>query len=97
MLFFGKDYLECYGSLTLNIRPGVFVVQSCIKMTWEISEDFQAYYIVMSCVAILINVKGNAIPICIYGMTGAAMAILLSRAGNNKIRKYYSKLRAKIY
>ena len=83
MLFFGKDYLECYGSLTLNIRPGVFVVQSCIKMIWEISEGFQAYYIVMSCVSILINVKGNDILIRIYGMTGAAMATLFSRAGND--------------
>lgn len=79
MLLFGKEFIASYGPLTFNIWAGVFVGQTYIRMIWDVSENLQAYRIVTSSVAILVNIMGNMILIPMYGIVGAALATLISR------------------
>lgn len=83
MLLFGQDYVGSSGALALNIWAGVFVAQSYIKMIWDVSENLQVYRIAINSTAIVVNIAGNLLLIPMYGISGAAMATLISRAFNN--------------
>lgn len=83
VLLYGKEYGASFDALALNIWAGVFVAQSSFKSIWVVSENVQIYRVYINAIGIIVNVVGNLVLIPIYGISGAAMATLITRMVNN--------------
>lgn len=78
MLLFGKEYIGAYFALYINIWAGIFVSQSYVRSIWMINEDLHMYRMIINILAITLNIVANLILIPKYGISGAAIATVMS-------------------
>ncbi len=78
LFLFGEEYILAYTALYINIWAGIFVAQSYVRSIWMVNENLYIYRMIINIFAIIINISANLILIPIYGISGAAMATLLS-------------------
>ncbi len=90
-LLFGEAYVAAYIALVVNIWAGVFMAQSAAKGIWVIAENKQLYRIIANVIAVIINIVLNLILIPKYGISGAAIATLITRFTNNWITPIFIK------
>lgn len=79
ILMFGESYKDAYIALSLNIWAGIFVSVGLSSSLWVISENLQIYRLIGTMISVGLNVLGNYILIPIYGISGAAIATLLTQ------------------
>lgn len=91
VILFGEIYRGSFEALVINIWAGIFVAQAMAKGIWDIAENMQFYRIISNSIAILINICGNVLLIPAYGITGAAVATIVSRMFNNLITPIFIK------
>jgi O-antigen/teichoic acid export membrane protein len=75
---FGVDYIDSYRPLIFNIWKGIFVSQAIASTIWVINENVQLYRLYVNVLAILTNIALNFVLIPKEGITGAAIASLVS-------------------
>jgi O-antigen/teichoic acid export membrane protein len=93
-LLFGKAYSGAYGPLVFTIWTGIFIAQAIARGIWMVSENLQRYRLFNNLVAVPINVGLNLVWIPEYGITGAAMASLVSvSVGTWIVPLFFSPLR----
>ena len=78
-LLFGEAYVEAYAALTLNIWNGIFVSQAIARSIWMMSENLQKYRLYNNIIAVTLNVMVNMLLIPRLGITGAALATLITQ------------------
>jgi PST family polysaccharide transporter len=78
VLLFGDVYKDAYVALVYNIWIGVFIAQAVARGIWMINENLQLYRIYNNILAIITNISLNIILIPKFGISGAALASLLS-------------------
>lgn len=79
-LLFGAAYADAYAALALNIWSGVFISQGIARGIWMISENLQKYRLYNNLIAVTLNIIINLALIPMLGITGAAIATLLTQA-----------------
>ena len=79
-LLFGEAYTEAYSALVFNIWSGIFISQAMARGIWMISENLQIYRLYNNLIVVNINIITNIILIPKIGITGAAIATLLTQA-----------------
>ncbi len=77
-LLFGNDYIAAYEALIFNIWSGIFISQSVVRGIWMINENLQQYRLYNNCIIVILNVSLNMILIPTFGITGSAIATLLT-------------------
>lgn len=80
VLLLGEIYRPAYGALMLNIWAVIFVFQGVARGIWLIAEDLQKYRLFNNVFAVCLNIAGNMLLIPRLGITGAALATLISQA-----------------
>lgn len=79
ILMFGESYKDAYIPLSLSIWAGIFVSVGLSSSLWVISENLQIYRLIGTMISVGLNVLGNYILIPIYGISGAAIATLITQ------------------
>lgn len=79
LLLFGKDYIDSHIALSLNIWAGVFVSIGIASSLWMISENLQLYQLFGTFISVILNIFGNYVLIPMYGISGAAIATLITQ------------------
>jgi len=79
-LLFGEAYTGAYSALVFNIWNGIFLSQAIARGIWMISENLQIYRLYNNLIVVNINIITNIILIPKIGITGAAIATLLTQA-----------------
>ncbi len=79
-LLFGEKYTGAYSALVFNIWNGIFISQAIARGIWMISENLQKYRLYNNLIVVNINIITNIILIPKIGITGAAIATLLTQA-----------------
>ena len=79
-LLFGEAYTGAYSALVFNIWNGIFISQAIARGIWMISENLQKYRLYNNLIVVNINIVTNIILIPKIGITGAAIATLLTQA-----------------
>jgi O-antigen/teichoic acid export membrane protein len=75
---FGSEFSEASGVLAIYIWAGVFVFLGVVRSSWLINENYQSYGMFFTVLGAVSNVMINIWLIPIYGITGAAVATLIS-------------------
>ena len=75
---FGAEYEMAYAPLVISIWTGVFVAQSVARSIWMVSENFQFFRFLSNMIVVPLNVGLNVLLIPMIGITGAALASLIS-------------------
>ena len=83
VLLYGESYLSAYNALVFNIWAGAFMAQSAAKGIWVIAENKQFHRIIPNIVAAVVNVILNFLLIPLHGISGAAIATLITKFVNN--------------
>jgi O-antigen/teichoic acid export membrane protein len=78
-LLFGHDYKDAYLALSLNIWAGIFVSIGVASNLWLIAENLQIYRLIGTSIGVCLNIIGNYYLIPIYGISGAAIATLITQ------------------
>ena len=78
-ILFGAAYSGAYTAFVLVIWNGIFVSQAVVRGMWLISENLQRYRLYNSMMAVMLNILANLWLIPRYGITGAAIATLLTQ------------------
>ncbi len=78
-ILFGSDYVGAYGALIFNIWNGIFVSQAVARGIWMISENLQQYRLYNNCIIVIFNIIINITLIPILGISGSAIATLLTQ------------------
>jgi len=76
---YGPAYEEAYYALVFNIWNGIFISQALARSIWLISENLQKYRLYNNIFAVTLNIGVNFVLIPIYGISGAAIATLLTQ------------------
>lgn len=76
---FTEAYKDAYLALALNIWAGVFVSIGLATSLWMIAENLQIYRLIGTTIGVFLNIIANYILIPIYGVSGAAMATLITQ------------------
>jgi O-antigen/teichoic acid export membrane protein len=79
-LLFGEAYTGAYSALVFNMWNGIFISQAIARGIWMISENLQKYRLYNNLIVVNINIITNIILIPKIGITGAAIATLLTQA-----------------
>jgi O-antigen/teichoic acid export membrane protein len=79
-LLFGSDYVEAIEVLRIHIWAGVFVFLNNAVWAWYTIENKQKLANYRIIIGLFLNVALNIILIPLYGIIGAALATLISRA-----------------
>ncbi len=79
VLLFGETYKDAYVALSLNIWAGIFISIGVASTLWIITENLQIYQLAGTLIGVVLNIVGNYILIPLYGMSGAAIATLLTQ------------------
>lgn len=79
IFLFTETYKDAYLALALNIWAGVFVSIGLATSLWMISENLQIYNLIGTIIGVLLNIIANYILIPIYGISGAAVATLITQ------------------
>jgi len=77
-LLFGEHYIGAYKALVFNIWSGIFMAQALVRGIWVINENVQFYSLILTFSAIVINITLNLYLIRSMGISGAAIASLIS-------------------
>jgi len=78
-LLYGDVYVGAYEALIFNVWNGIFISQAIARGIWLISENLQRYRLYNNIFAVFLNVVANLILIPKYGISGAAVATLLTQ------------------
>jgi len=78
ILLFGEPYKKAFLALVYNVWNGIFISQAIARGIWMISQNLQFYRLLNNILAVPTNILLNVILIQKYGITGAALASLLS-------------------
>lgn len=76
---FGQEYKDSYLALSLNIWAGIFVSLGLASNLWMIAENLQIYRLVGTSIGVCLNIIANYYLIPIYGISGAALATLVTQ------------------
>lgn len=79
VLMFGEIYKDAYLVLSLNIWAGIFISIGLASSLWMISENLQIYRLIGTAIGVILNIIGNYILIPMYGISGAAIATLITQ------------------
>lgn len=79
VLLFTDVYQDAYLALSLNIWAGVFISIGLASSLWMISENLQIYRLIGTMIGVLLNIIANYILIPLYGISGAAIATLITQ------------------
>ena len=79
VLLFGEVYKDAYLALSLNIWAGIFISIGLASSLWMISENLQIYRLIGIMIGVLLNILANYILIPLYGISGAAIATLITQ------------------
>lgn len=79
-LLFGVAYIGAYEALVFNIWNGIFISQAIARGMWMISENLQKYRLYNNVIAVALNITVNILLIPTLGITGAALATLVTQA-----------------
>ena len=79
ILLFGDVYKDAYLALTLNIWAGIFVSIGLATSLWMVTENLQIYRLIGTAIGVVLNIIGNYILIPMYGISGAAIATLITQ------------------
>jgi O-antigen/teichoic acid export membrane protein len=90
-LLFGEAYIGSYEALVFNIWNGIFVSQAIARGIWMISENLQKYRLYNNLIVVNINIITNIILIPRIGITGAAIATLLTQASGTWVFSFLWK------
>jgi O-antigen/teichoic acid export membrane protein len=78
-LLFGESYVGGYKALVFNIWNGIFVSQAIARGIWMISENLQQYRLYNNLIVVNLNIIINIFLIPSMGISGAAIATLLTQ------------------
>lgn len=79
-ILFGEIYKDAYLALSLNIWAGVFVsIGMTLSSLYIVTENLQIYTLIGTMISVLINVLANYFLIPMYGISGAAIATLVTQ------------------
>lgn len=79
-LFYGPQYSEAAGVLTISIWAGIFVALGLARQTWLTTEGLMKFSAATTSLGAVVNVVLNLLFIDKYGATGAAVATVISQA-----------------
>lgn len=79
-LFFGLEYQNAAGVLSIHIWSIIFIAMATVSGRYLINEGLQKVTMQRHLLGVLLNLPLNFVMIPIYGIEGAAMASLLSLA-----------------
>ncbi|MFP4297506.1 MAG: flippase [Spirulinaceae cyanobacterium] len=79
-LFYGPQYAEAAGVLTISIWAGIFVALGLARETWLTTEGLMKFSAATTSVGAVVNVVLNLLFIDKYGAIGAAVATVISQA-----------------
>lgn len=79
ILAFGEVYKDAYLALVLNIWAGIFVSIGLSTSLWVISENLQIYRLIGTAIGVFLNIVANYFLIPLYGISGAAIATLITQ------------------
>jgi O-antigen/teichoic acid export membrane protein len=77
---FGQAYLEAGNILVIHVWAAIFVFLGVASSSWFTSEGLQKYSTINTAVGALVNVLLNLVLIPKYGVSGAAVATVISYA-----------------
>ena len=77
---FGNAYNGAYDALVFNIWAGAFISQGMARGIWMVNENLQKYRLFNNILAITTNILLNMWLIPKLGITGAAIATLISQS-----------------
>ena len=78
-LLYGNVYAGAYEALIFNVWNGIFISQALARGIWLVSENLQKYRLYNNIFAVSLNVVANLVLIPKYGISGAAVATLLTQ------------------
>lgn len=78
-LLFGEAYIGGYKALVFNIWNGIFISQAVARGIWMISENLQQYRLYGNLIMVNLNIIINILLIPIIGISGAAIATLVTQ------------------
>lgn len=79
-ILFGDMYKDAYLALSLNIWAGIFVsIGMALSSLYIVTENLQIYTLIGTVISVLINIVANYFLIPIYGISGAAIATLVTQ------------------
>lgn len=79
-ILFGEIYKDAYLALSLNIWAGVFVsIGMTLSSLYIVTENLQIYTLIGTMISVLLNIIANYFLIPIYGISGAAVATLITQ------------------
>ena len=79
-LFFGPEYQNAAGVLSIHIWSIIFIAMATVSGRYLINEGLQKVTMQRHLLGVLLNLPLNFVMIPIYGIEGAAIASLLSLA-----------------
>lgn len=79
IIMFGQEYANAYFALMFNIWNGIFISQALARGIWLIAENLQKYRLYNNIIIVVLNVGLNLILIPKIGISGAAIATLLTQ------------------
>ena len=99
IMLYGHEYADAANILSIHIWTGVFIFHVSLRSKVLISDDLHYYSMLFMLFGVIVNIIGNYILIPLYGVSGAAYALLISWACNvlvfpllNKNTYYFVKL-----
>ena len=76
---FTEVYKDAYLALVYNIWAGIFVSMGMASTLWLIAENLQIYSLFGTAIGVFLNIIANFILIPEYGISGAAIATLITQ------------------
>jgi len=78
LLIYGKEFQDASAVLTIHVWSSVFIFFNIIFSQWILIEGLQRLKVYIDLVAVIVNIFLNLLLIPIWGVSGAAIATLLS-------------------
>jgi len=77
-LLYGPDYADAYPALAVSAWAGVFVSLGVVQGPWSVAENLQRHALLRTIAGAVTNVILNIAFIPLWGLTGAAIATIIS-------------------
>ena len=79
-ILFGQKYLQSASVLSIHAWAGIFVFLGVARGKWAINENLQIYLMFYALLGAIVNISLNLFFIPIWGVSGAAIATVISQA-----------------